>query len=363
MTFTAAGRVTIGTTSHGDGLMLTVSDTGAGMSPAMLAGVRRHFARADTSTVYEESCVGVGLSLVTEMARVCGAAIEMDSEIGAGTTVRVWFPWEPVYYPWFRKRRTVRAVLRPLDECCRDLTIAYTQFYGFEIAVVDDLAKLANFPDADVFLLDCRDDGESIAWLREACDEKRMFERQVIACLTAPAIEMRRCVERFAPPLKPDDMRRYFHQIALGKICAQSEYHARPPPVPTDLGVRVLAADDNATNQLVMMRMLARLGCVYKVVENGRLAVEAIAGGEQFDIVLMDQFMPVLDGPAAAREVRALPGEVARIPIIAMTASNLQEDEAACIAAGMDGFISKPVSLRRLGEVIVAHTLRTKSRG
>jgi CheY-like chemotaxis protein len=297
------------------------------------------------------------------MARVCSATIEMDSEIGVGTTVRVYFPWEPVYYPWFVKRRVVRAVLRPLDECCRDLTIAYTQFYGFEISVVDDLAKLANFPEADVFLLDCRDNGESIEWLRQACDEKRMFERQIIACLTAPAIGLKRQVEQFTPPLKPDDMRRYFHQIALGKICAQTEYHARPPSIPTDLGIRVLAADDNSTNQLVITRMLTRIGCVSTVVENGQLAVDAINGEQQFDIVLMDQFMPVLDGPSATRQIRALPGDVSHIPIIAMTASNLQEDEAACLAAGMDGFISKPVSLRRLSEVLVAHTLKTKSRG
>jgi CheY-like chemotaxis protein len=123
--------------------------------------------------------------------------------------------------------------------------------------------------------------------------------------------------------------------------------------LPTALGLHVLAVDDNSTNQLVIKRMLQKLGCTFTVVGNGQLAVEAITGPEKFDIVLLDQFMPVLDGPGAARAIRGLPGDISQVPIIAMTASNLQEDEQNCLAAGMDSFLCKPVSLRKLADVLV----------
>jgi hypothetical protein len=192
------------------------------MSPALLQGIRSHFARAATATVYEGSCVGVELSLLTAMAQVCGGSIEVDSELGFGTTVRVLFPWPPVCSPWFRQSPTVRSVLRPLDEFCRDLTVSSGRFYGLDLTVIDDLAMFGNLPNADVFQIDCRDDGQTLEWLRQACDEKGMFERQMIACLSPTEILMNRQVERFIPPLKPDDRQRYLHQIALGKVGAHT---------------------------------------------------------------------------------------------------------------------------------------------
>ena len=113
----------------------------------------------------------------------------------------------------------------------------------------------------------------------------------------------------------------------------------------------MLVAEDNATNRLVVTRMLERLGHRVDAVENGRDAVEAVASGRS-DLVLMDVMMPEMDGLTATAAIRALPGDVARTPILGLTANAMRTDEEAALAAGMDHFATKPISAARLQRAI-----------
>ncbi len=115
---------------------------------------------------------------------------------------------------------------------------------------------------------------------------------------------------------------------------------------------RVLIAEDNATNRLVATRMLERMGHRVEAVENGREAVAAVQRGG-FDLVLMDVMMPEMDGIAATRAIRRLPGEGGRIPIIGLTANAMADDRERCLEAGMTHFESKPISADRLSAAIV----------
>jgi signal transduction histidine kinase/CheY-like chemotaxis protein len=109
---------------------------------------------------------------------------------------------------------------------------------------------------------------------------------------------------------------------------------------------RILVAEDSLVNQKVLVRMLAKLGYRPSVVGDGRAAVTAVAGGD-FDLVLMDVEMPELNGPAATQEIRRLPA--ARQPVIvAVTAHAFSESRAQLLAAGMDGYLSKPIQLAEL---------------
>ncbi len=116
-------------------------------------------------------------------------------------------------------------------------------------------------------------------------------------------------------------------------------------------GLDVLVAEDNATNRLVVTRMLERLGHRVEAVENGREALEAVQVG-RYDFILMDVMMPEMDGLAATAAIRTLPGEVADIPIIGLTANAMRADETQCLAAGMSHFETKPISSERLAEAI-----------
>lgn len=114
---------------------------------------------------------------------------------------------------------------------------------------------------------------------------------------------------------------------------------------------RVLVAEDNATNRLVAMRMLERMGHSVVAVEDGKAAVEAVRGGG-FDVVLMDVMMPEMDGLTATKAIRALPGPPGRTAVIGLTANAMASDQEQCLAAGMTLFETKPISAARLGTVI-----------
>ena len=116
---------------------------------------------------------------------------------------------------------------------------------------------------------------------------------------------------------------------------------------------RILLAEDNGTNRLVVTRMLERMGHRVDSVSNGREAVEAVRSFP-YDIVLMDMMMPEMDGIAATQAIRALPGGAAHVPVVGLTANVLTTDEQACRAAGMNAFLTKPVTSDRLRETLAS---------
>ncbi len=119
--------------------------------------------------------------------------------------------------------------------------------------------------------------------------------------------------------------------------------------------LRVLAAEDNPTNQLVLRTLLHQLGINPKLVGNGVEAVEAWRH-EPFDVILMDVQMPEMDGPTATREIRRLESDSGqrRTPVIALTANAMAHQVREYEAAGMDGFVAKPIEIRKLYEVLAA---------
>jgi PAS domain S-box-containing protein len=121
-----------------------------------------------------------------------------------------------------------------------------------------------------------------------------------------------------------------------------------------DRRLRVLLAEDNAANRALVAALTAPLDIELHVVENGAEAVSAIQA-DDYDLVLMDMQMPVMDGPSAARAIRALPGHVALTPIIALTANVLPEQIEQCRAAGMQGHVAKPIDPRALFAAIAEH--------
>jgi two-component system, sensor histidine kinase and response regulator len=105
--------------------------------------------------------------------------------------------------------------------------------------------------------------------------------------------------------------------------------------------IRALVVEDNPVNQKVVRRMLEDLGCTVVVANDGVEGVELAKGGHS--IIFMDLSMPRMDGYEATRQIRALPGEVARTPIVALTAHATMEDRLACLSAGMDLWLPKPI--------------------
>jgi CheY-like chemotaxis protein len=122
------------------------------------------------------------------------------------------------------------------------------------------------------------------------------------------------------------------------------------PPAPPRK-IRILLAEDNEVNQLVAVGMLNSLGYASEVVPNGAEAVAAMERGG-FDLVLMDVRMPVMDGLEATRRIRMLGGPAGGVPIIAVTANAMRGDEEACLNAGMNDYLAKPIRLAVLDAAI-----------
>jgi CheY-like chemotaxis protein len=123
--------------------------------------------------------------------------------------------------------------------------------------------------------------------------------------------------------------------------------------IPRLESLAVLVAEDNLVNQTIIEAMLARLGHRCQLVSTGRDAIQALASAD-FDLVLMDCNMPVMDGFEATAHIRAgeSPVRDPRIPIVALTANAMQEDRERCLAAGMDDFLSKPLTISELRKAL-----------
>jgi signal transduction histidine kinase/ActR/RegA family two-component response regulator len=133
---------------------------------------------------------------------------------------------------------------------------------------------------------------------------------------------------------------------ATGEISARS-----PRPLAAVRPLRILVAEDNVVNQQVARGLLQMHGHRVEVVGDGRAAVEAARTGA-WDVVLMDAHMPVMDGRTATSEIRRLPAERGRVPIIAMSASVTREDTDAFLAAGMNGYLAKPIDPAALADAL-----------
>ena len=123
------------------------------------------------------------------------------------------------------------------------------------------------------------------------------------------------------------------------------------PPAQQCGPLRILLAEDNPINQMLVRTMLQKSGHTVRVVENGRLAVAAVAA-EDFDIVLMDMQMPEMGGEEATRAIRALLAPKNRVPVLALTADVMAEHREQYLRAGVDGLVAKPIDWRLLSEAI-----------
>jgi signal transduction histidine kinase/AmiR/NasT family two-component response regulator len=151
-------------------------------------------------------------------------------------------------------------------------------------------------------------------------------------------------------------------ELPLERVAARAEARpavtsTAPSPAPqiADAALRILAAEDNPVNQLVLKTLLAQIGVWPTVVDNGQAAVDAWEA-EAWDVILMDVQMPVMDGPTAARAIRAREAELGRAPtpIIALTANAMTHQLEAYRAAGMDQLVAKPIDVAELFAAITA---------
>lgn len=346
-------------------LHVKVRDTGVGVPLEKQKAIFEPFIQADGSTTRRFGGTGLGLTVSRRLVEIMGGRIWVESRPGQGScfhfTCRVGTP---------------RAGVAPLP-------VDLASLNGLSALIVDDNATNRRILEGILACIGIRSSqaaggGEALELLRQARAENRAFDLTLLDC-HMPEMDGFMLVERIreegnqaagtmvmltsagqrgdaarcrelgiaAHLTKPIHQAQLVEAIqnALAKRASRSRpaAAARLSSGSREQSLRILLAEDNVVNQRVGTRFLERLGHVVTVAGNGVAAVQALEH-QEFDVVLMDVQMPEMDGFEATALIRAKEKQAARrVPIVAMTAHALSGDRERCLAAGMDGYASKPI--------------------
>jgi len=359
-------------------IRFSVSDTGIGLSPAARQRLFQPFTQADGSMTRRYGGTGLGLAISKRLLQLMGGEIGVESAEGQGATFWFTVPLErasatPVLPAVRPDLQGLRVMVGGASQAGREIIHHYLVAWGMRNGSVTNGAEVLNAlrqaaaagDPYDVAVLDLP--GIDALDVVHAVRQDPLLAHTRLILLTA--LDERERGEQalqagFAAYLtKPVRQSQLFDCLAL--VTSQAGGHPKPqiqPQIPYprsgELATRsgeskvILLAEDNPVNQKVELLQLRKLGYTAHAVANGREAVAAVSR-QSYALILMDCQMPEMDGFEATRLIReAELTNGRRIPIIAMTANAMQGDREACLAAGMDDYVAKPVQLEQLRAVL-----------
>ena len=376
--FTSQGSVTVRAVVEpndppGDDLSVTlrfsVTDTGPGIANEAADQLFEPFRQADQTTRRRYGGTGLGLSISRRIVELMGGTIGFDSSLGRGSTFWCAIPFLHVADATEAERgdtlRGARVLVVDPEAVARQAVDQYLLAWGgltsstANAAHALELAKAAGARRGrgafDAVILDRRAGGDAFA-LASRLQNVPGFEHVPIVLVTGDEETVSGSdprAGRFAAILRKPIRQNGLHDALVAALARAAAPVAAPPapaavPDEDESKVLVLVAEDNPVNRKLALQQLKKLGYRAHAVNDGREAVEAVAHGD-YALVLMDCQMPEVDGFEATREIRR--AESARgghVPIVAMTANALDGDREACLAAGMDHYLAKPVQLAAL---------------
>ncbi|MFN8133527.1 MAG: PAS domain S-box protein [Solirubrobacteraceae bacterium] len=347
-------------------LAFTVRDTGIGIPADRLDRLFKSFSQVDASVTRQYGGTGLGLAISKRLVEMMGGEIWVRSEEGAGSefgftlTVEAAAAEPP---PAPAPSLTGRRLLIVDDNATNRRVLALqADSWGMESAEEPGgaaaLERLGSHEAFDVAILDMQMPGmDGIELARRIRSQPETADLPLVMLTSLGRHEPAADALGFAAYLhKPIKASALFDALAsiFGSDAVEAAAGPALPAADHELAarhpLRILLAEDNAVNQKVATRMLAKLGYRCDVVANGLEAIEAV-GRQEYDIVFMDVQMPEMDGLRASREIRGRGPEAAQPRIVAMTANALEGDREACLAAGMDDYVAKPV---RMPDLIAA---------
>lgn len=377
--FTEAGQVVIHLSALRQDaasvtLQVSVTDTGIGITPEQLSRIFNGFTQAESSTTRRFGGTGLGLVICQRLVALMGSELRVDSEPGRGSC----FSFE-LCLEVENKALSISVVAPDISHCnvlvvddseiSREILVKTIEMRGWSCDAVESGAKaLVKIISAlkagrpyDVALVDWRMpemDGVATAKLIKqqfpdaACPVVIMlsaYGRELLGTIS----EQDRVIFRdiLTKPITPQQL------IASIARASQPAQRDSLPPVfelPQRLaGVRLLLVEDNALNRQVAGELLTHEGASVVMAEDGLQGVRiATQQPDAFDIIIMDIQMPVMDGLQATREIRAVP-VLAALPILAMTANASHADREACLQAGMNDHVGKPIDIDEVVELIL----------
>lgn len=346
-----------------DNILFRIQDTGIGIPYERQAALFEPFTQADAGTARQFGGTGLGLAICKRLTEMMGGAIELSSVPGSGTTFSFSLPMKEVQVAEDSTPRVASGLLAvhySAFDACSPAYECKLRRLGFEVRIATDLASIVEsiptLPADSLISIDLPFDEKAVADIVAARCRASHKLRVVFWSAVEEASRLRATLPAdqagVSVLLKPAKFTSLAGVVsASSRTIDQNPSGSRPADLDQLSRLRVLVAEDNRTNQIVIKRMLQKLGIEPVIVSNGAEAL-AEAAASQFDLVLMDLQMPVMDGIEASRELRkTLPSQ--QLKIYALTAGVLQEEEKRSQEAGMDGFLAKPIKIDELRSVIL----------
>ena len=374
--FTERGEIMLRikcTTETLDAVLLhfSVEDTGIGIAPDKLRSVFDAFSQEDSSITRKYGGTGLGLAISARLVEALGGHIWVESTLGVGSIFHfnVRFLLDNSPHNALPKKNNLSGTRMLLvdDNAANRLLISRTlsdvgvtvieaPSGAAALALLDDPTISAGF---DVILLDCFATGERILQITH-CANKRL----VMLSSGSTRGEGKLCREigfaAYLPkPVEQESLLRMLERVLDDQSAEKpTEMLTRHVLMDEQKTLRILLVEDHIVNQRLATAMLERWGHLVKAAENGQQAVEE-AKKLNFDIILMDMMMPVMDGIEATQIIRVeeRASGKPRVCIIAMTANAMPEDRERCLAAGMDDYLAKPIKKETLQKMLWKYSM------
>ncbi|MFK0573172.1 ATP-binding protein, partial [Endozoicomonas sp.] len=339
-------------------VIINITDTGIGIPPDALEAIFTPFTQASNDIYQNYGGSGMGLALTKELVTAMNGSIQVISREGHGSTFSI-------RLPLLKSENTTSEVIRPLMShpvtlVCKESTqqICYRMLSHWNVScrivdrydagldfnspsgghkanalVITDQKALAlnmarHHPDRKTIFISYehpRGMPDNLVWLPLPVTQQKLYQK----CAEVVGIK------------DPGKLSAAKADLSVNSVSNQQSEHRKK---------KILVVEDNAINRLVTEGMLEQLGHDVELVHNGQECLSACSQ-EDFDLILMDCYMPLMDGYTATKKIRAIPA-TKTTPIIALTANTLDEHRERCREAGMNDHIAKPFNKKRLSKVI-----------
>jgi signal transduction histidine kinase/DNA-binding response OmpR family regulator/HPt (histidine-containing phosphotransfer) domain-containing protein len=363
-------RVRLDTADSPSKVRFEVSDTGIGIPTDKASHLFRPFSQADASTTRKYGGTGLGLSIVKRLVEIMGGQVGFESQEGKGSCF------------WFTALLQQQAATRPPALSLPERRVLVVDDSGGSRKLLADLlnfwhARFEQAADIDAAFAMLQRDGPEFEAVIADLETPLGGAARLLALMHRDSRLRHTPVIVLAPTTNKTDAEQWRRLGFAGRVakpvkqgelgaCLASVLGYGPAPgaastltAPQRMNrqqrahVRILLVEDMVINQLVALGLLSSLGFTADVAADGREAIEAL-GNRDYDLVLMDCQLPEMDGYEATRLIRQPDSPVRNhsVPIVAMTANAMAGDREKCLAAGMNGYLSKPVQAVKLEDAI-----------
>ncbi len=349
-------------------LHFAVKDTGIGIPPDRVDAVFRPFEQADNSSTRRFGGTGLGLAISRSLVEMMGGRIWVESEVGVGSTFHFTVRAatgsalqldDPAQ--WMHSLGGSRVLVLDPNRSSQAVLTQHLEAWGMEVTVLESAGAAAEKARGyDLAIVDNDIPGLSLELVTRLWGESPL----VVLCSlgrrdSGLAGELRNHPmprkKLFSKPIKPSQLCETLANLlsdAPLRVAKTPQHSVSDPGFAARHPFSILVVEDNAVNQKLVLLMLSRMGYRADTANNGLEAVRAVQR-QRYDVVFMDMHMPEMDGLEAARVIRELVPSNRQPWIVALTANAMQSDREACLRAGMQHFLTKPMQPNDLREALM----------